>query len=336
MFNKQAKFNKIELRWKGIKRDRSGGGPDRIIHENIKPADQDLKSFIIEERAKGGEIFLDYIIDGVDFAFWMNLNYYTRRVIGINFRNNICYGFNCLPLERINFYYQKIILRRILGQFIILEDALDYEKSHRKDETEDVIKKYAEGLMKDENKNTMLYCSGCCGDRLCGYFGIRVYQTETEVVWYMTLSGKHKIRFKKEAYFEAFKEYFDLINFELEKLGAKKVALDDEADIMLSIAERVKLIQSKHQIKQENFERNALNTIFKSGDIEDIDTGIYLANSLGYDIEALKQELEDTYNALPENEQNGLSWKILDHSEYFSSIELYYPSISRKAFLLYS
>lgn len=336
MFNKQAKSNAIELKWRALKLLRPDDAPEKITYEKIKPVDEDLKSFLTEERARDCEIFLDFIIDGVDFAFWLNLNYYTQKFIGLELRNNICYGFNNRLYNEVNFYYQKIVLRRILGQLVTLEDAIDYKKAYRLDYKEEDIRNEAKELVKDENQNTMLYCSGCCGDRLCGYFGIRVYQTESEVVWFINLMGKHKIRFPKEEYFEAFSEYLDLVNDELALFGAKQVTLDDKADVVLPIDERVTLIQTKYQIKEEHFDKETLIIISKSGDIEEIDTGIYLANSLGFDIEALKNELEDTYNALPKNEQNSLSWKILDNSEYFNSIELYYPNISRKAYLLYS
>ena len=75
MFNKKG-INKIKLRWKATKRITVKDNQSKIIYDKAKKPSIGLKQFIQEERANDAEIELDYLIDGTDLAFHLNINYF--------------------------------------------------------------------------------------------------------------------------------------------------------------------------------------------------------------------------------------------------------------------
>lgn len=331
MFNPKAKTHTIELRWKVQKVD---SNKDRIIYQKAKKSNEDLKTFITER--KDATIALDFLIDGIDFGLWLNLNYFTRKVIGTNYSNNITYTLNFGSFGNTNFYAQKIILKRIIGQLVTLEECMDSTRFWEPKLTETELEKKGKEIMDDENQNTMLYCSACCGDRLCGYFGIRVYQTNSHVIWYLDLGPiKQKIHFEKANYFHGFEAYINLINHELKTLGKGTVSIKDQGEQIIDINTKVDLLVKKHQINKNSFDMPQLKAILKTGSIDDINTGIYLATTLGFDIAELAKEIEDSYKKLSDEEKNSISWKIHDNSEFLSTVELYHPALAKKAFLLW-
>jgi len=336
MFNPKAQTHTIELRWKAQKWDYKESVSGKIIYQKIKTPDEDLKQFIKEQKDKDATILLDFIIDGVDIGLWLNLHYFTRKAIGEDYSNNITYTFNSIPFQNTNFYYQKIILKRIIGQLVTFEDCMESTKFWQPKLTQTELEKEAKFMMTDENRNTMLYCSSCCGDRLCGYFGILVYQTNSHVIWYLNLDSiEQKIFFKKINYFSGFKEYINLINNELETLDTETVSIKDMGEKIIDINSRINLLIKKYQINKDSFDMSLLKKILKSGSVEDINTGIYLAEILGFNMPKLAKEIEASYEKLSDQEKNGISWKIHNNAEFLRTLELYHPTLVKKAFLLW-
>ncbi|MEM7372387.1 MAG: hypothetical protein AAF587_27455 [Bacteroidota bacterium] len=95
MFKKEGLHN-FELRWKAQKIKWINDTQSRIEYEKIKEKDKDLKQFIIEEKAKGAKIRLKYIIEGTDFGFWLNLNFFRSKkaIDGERLENMLTMGFN--------------------------------------------------------------------------------------------------------------------------------------------------------------------------------------------------------------------------------------------------
>ena len=226
-------FYKIALRWRSQISENVNKGVDRILYEREKNKEEDLKEFIQEEMSKGTDIFLDFLINEIDLGFWLNTNYFLKRIIGIDYKNTIAYPYRYnteVDFDKINFTYQKIILKRILGQLIDRNDCIDDLNLKETDYTLEELENSVIYTLNLENQDTMLYCSGCCGDRACGYFGMRVYQTDKSVIWQMRLYGIIKFEFDKTDYFNAFEEYTNFINTELIKRGFNPVKVNDDAE----------------------------------------------------------------------------------------------------------
>lgn len=332
MFNNPNHIHTLELRWKAQKREET-----KIIYERTREANEDLKSFIVREKLKETKISFDYIIDGVDFGLWLNLNYFTRRVIGVNYKNSLSNGFNFGTFEEINFYDLKILQKRILGQKITIEDSKNFCRLMYSKKSEEEILIEAESYKKDENKDTMLYYSACCYDRLCGYFGIKVLHTNNTILWFCRMTDNNflRINFDKSQYFEAFQELVELINNELEKLGTSKINFEDEGERRKDITTKLNEFIQTNQIDANTFNKENLQVIFEKGDIEEIDTALYFANKMGIDLNSIKKEIEQKLDSLPKAEQNSLAWKILDNSTEIGTMELTNRALAKRVFLLY-
>ena len=91
MFDTTKSIHTLELVWKSqiMNEDET-----KILYEKIKLPEQDLKEFITEERAKDAYIDIDYMIDGINFVFWLNTNYFTSNYLGTCLVNAMCFLFN--------------------------------------------------------------------------------------------------------------------------------------------------------------------------------------------------------------------------------------------------
>lgn len=328
-------FHTLELKWKAQKRERTKNDLSRITFEKIKKSTQPLEDFIEETSKNGAELSVDFIIDGTDLGFWLNLNYFGRRAIGTDYINSISAYF----LNNDFSFYTKSIMTRILGQKINYEECLAFCRDwfdDFKDEEEliDFTKKY----MNDENVDVVLYCSKCCHDKLCGYFGIQVYQTETSILWQLGLyrGGVTTFKFDKEDYFKAFKEPIELFNKESENLGLEPIDINKKGVMFKTLEERIDDLKKDYLINYETYTLEQLRNIFKLGKIEEIDTGIAMALQKGLNIEKLRADMETEYKGLSKDDKNSISWRIVDTSSAFNSVSFTDRTFAIKAYLLYN
>jgi len=334
MFNTKG-VNKIELRWKATKRITDEENTSKIVYNKTKDSSILLKDFINEERLKGAEIELDYIIDGVDLASHLNSNHFKSCYISTNIKNSLAFIFNYKKLEQMDVNYEKINLKRHLGQQITFEDCYSVVIVRQFLESQEIDEQVYE-MMNDENKDTMLYCSACCGDRLCGYLGMQVYQSSSSFIWDIGL-GKQPLRFEfsKKNYLSELEEYIELINTELKLRGLEPV---DETSLGVPLQnyyEGVLLIKTKYLNKGSVFTLKILENIFQSENIENIDMGIYLAIENGIDLTSIKNKIDLDYNNLSKKEKSDIGWDRIYETSYMMTKNLKFRKESMKASFIY-
>lgn len=334
MFNTKG-INIIKLRWKATKRITVKENLSKIVYDRAKEASKDLKQFIQEERAKDAEIELDYIIDGKDLAFQLNINYFRSRYIGNSngVKNPLPMSFNYQNFDDINFSYQKLLIKRHLGQKLNYDDCYSVVSNYPKPENLD---EQAAAMMTYENKDTMLYCSACCGDRLCGYLGMQVYQSEESFIWDIGLNKQPlRLEFTKENYLSELQEYLDLVNSGLKSSGLENINPTSSAAKPPNFEDDKKVVEKKYFSKEKVDLLQTLEIIFQSESIENIDKGILIAVENGLDLNSIKNKIEIDYNKLSKSEKSGLEWDIIDESSYMRTKNLKFRKESMKANLLY-
>jgi hypothetical protein len=328
-------INIIKLRWKATKRITVKENLSKIVYDKAKEPSKDLKQFIQEERAKDAEIELDYIIDGKDLAFQLNINYFRSRYIGNSngVKNPLPMSYNYRNFDEINFSYQKLLIKRHLGQQLNYEDCYSVVSNYPKPENLDG---QAAEMMTYENKDTMLYCSACCGDRLCGYLGMQVYQSEESFIWDIGLTKQPlRLEFTKENYLSELQEYLDLVNTGLNSSGIDKISPTSPGTKLPNFEDDMQVVEKKYFNKEKVDLLETLELIFQSESIENIDKGIFIAVENGLDINSIKNKIEIEYHKLSKSEKSGLEWGIIDESSYMRTKNLKFRKESMKAYLLY-
>ncbi len=340
---KEGGKNKFELKWKAIKYNKQSEECLEREYEKEKEKGKNLKEFIIEERAKDAKINLEFIIEGIDFGNWLNRNYYKdENAIGYDrFENNLTFVLNKLNYEEINFIYEKIGLKQILGQSISLDDCIDYynskeAKNNKIEEREEIIER-SKRIKLEEDKDVILFCSACCGDRMCGYIGIQIYHKGDEIIWQMRLNeGITEFRFDKKSYLAEFREYIELINGELRKRGIGEVNIKERGKEINSIEEKIALLSLKFKgIRIDDLEKKAIMTVLKNGDEYEMDTIIILAKQQGIKEQKILKWIEEDYSKLSKDEKERISWRIIDKSEYYNNLDLNNTTLVKKASLIY-
>lgn len=321
-------IQRIDLEWKAQKREWNEKDESRIVWERTKTDDEDLEEFIKEAQAQKAQLHLEYWIDGVDLGLWLNLHFFAKRIIGQEFLSTLSFVYNHRAFDEVKFQYQGLDLRKLLGQAIYSQVA---PMSNETNEPSAVTS------LRMEKENIELYCAACCGDRLCGYFGIRIYHTATEVIWNLGLGVlKDTIRFDRTQYLEAFREHVNMVNKQLALLDVPLVDLYKMGIPYRTISEKRELLINKYQLNQNNFTRIQLNQIFKEGDADEINTALILAKDWAWDLVQLEKNLDAKYNQLSSTEQNLMSWKIHDNISSFAGLKLENVAVVKKAYLLYA
>lgn len=327
----------LQLRWKSRRQlQEEGAEIPQTIYEQEKPATQSLKDFITTESRKGASICLEYWIDGISVEDWINEHYFERAVLGEEYANNISFGWQVETFASKDLQYRKNDLKLILGQLPTVEDYVSSARHYYTGATPAVLLEKAKGIQEEETQDTMLYCSSCCGDRYCGYFGIQVYQTEQQVVWFFQLGETpYRLPFLKIYYFKAFGEYTEMLNKELTGQGIAPVDIEEEGRYLVPIETQVEQLQVAYGIEAETLTLSVLESILELGKIEEMNAAIYWAQQLKMDLTPLENFVEAQYKQLSEEEKSALSWKILDNSAYFGTLDLCHPELIKKAFLLF-
>ena len=336
MFKKEG-YHQLSIKWKAQKRRDINDKVSKITYEQFKNDDQSLKDFIVQEKSKGATIYLDYFIDDTDLGFWLNLHFYKFRVVGSRLINPIGAICNIQDFKKFNFHYAKILLKRLLGQFVSREECLEFANHICQTREPDEIQAFADTVFKEDNQDTMLYGSDVYASREGGYFGMKVYHIEDSIQWHMNLYGHMtKFKFEKEAYFKALEEYILFFNEELLARGVDPVNVFDLGEPYLSKPEKVNRLTEKYDFTREAFNRDVLMMLFKTATLEEIDTSLFLANETGMNLEQIRLDLENTYEGFSKGEKDSISWKIIDLGDYVYSLELYDRASAFKAYLLYN
>ncbi|KXX71080.1 hypothetical protein [Flammeovirga sp. SJP92] len=213
----------FEIRWHQYeKRERKVQGHSfhkEYFHFHLqKKPDENLLEFLRESYENDYYVTIRYIINGEDFADYMNLNYYGHRALdapGGDF-NSLTYHWNRYISEGLSKsdWLNEIFLRNIAyfikgikGEKIIAEDL----KAWGMDE------KDVEFFLEDAKLSFTLY--GCCQclDRECGYWPIDIEKNEHWVKWHLPEMYHKGYQFKKENYLKEFEEYDQLITDLIEK-----------------------------------------------------------------------------------------------------------------------
>lgn len=338
MLQRNKDSYQLQLQWKAFRKEYNDeDDTSQIVYQKDKPKEQALKNFIIEESRKKATIQLEYHIDGVNFGAWLNEYYFKHEAIGESYANNISCFLSEDTFKKQFFQYRKPDMKRLLGQLLTLEEALEFEKACYPKLSDKELLVRAEGFQATENIDTVLYCSACCGDRLCGYMGIKVYQTATHIVWYFQAGQeKYQFPFPKAQYFVAFGDYLTMLNAELVDMGLEPISIDTPGEQRLDIRRQIDALKDKYELQQESLTTDELQHVLQQGNAEEMNAAIYWAIELEMDIAPVEAFVETTYNALTEEEQNSLSWKIIDNSAYYNTLDLCRPSLVKKAMLLFS
>ncbi|MGH1338698.1 MAG: hypothetical protein ACRBFS_21470 [Aureispira sp.] len=337
MLERNKNSYQIQLKWKAYRKVYNDeDNTSQIVYQKDKPKEQTLKDFIIEESRKEAAIKLEYYIDGVNFGDWLNTHYFEHQAIGENYANNLSCFLSEETFKKQFFQYRKPDMKRLLGQLLTLEEALEFEKACWPKLSDKELLVRAEGFQATENMDTVLYCSACCGDRLCGYMGIKVYQTEEHIVWYFQ-GGKERYQFSfiKAQYFEAFEEYLTMLNAELVNMGIEPVSTTTSGEQRLDLPRQIEALKNKYELDAKELDTVLLTKILQKGDAEEMNAAIYWAQELGLDITSVEAFVEDTYKALTKEEQNALSWKMIDKEAYYNTLDLCHPGLVKKAMLLF-
>lgn len=340
---KKEGIYQFKIKWKAVKVKWLHDDNYELEYEKVKEKGKSLKDFLIEEKANDAKINLEFIIDGTDFANWLNLNYFEdKKAIGFErFENNLTYALNNLNYNQINFIHEKIGLKKMLGQSLKLDDCIDYYKSKNgnkvESESSNKIKINSKSILLEEDSDVILFCSACCGDRMCGYIGLQIYHNEKEVIWHIRLYEEiTEFRFEKKSYFTEFREYVDLVNNELRQKGIKEINIEEKGKEIKSVDEKLTSLCLKFKIlKIEELKKIDIITVFKNGNEHEMDTIISLAISQGIKEDEILKWLEEDYSKLSKVEKDSISWKIIDRSEYLDNLDLNNMTLVKKASLLY-
>lgn len=192
-------------------------------------------------------------------------------------------------------------------------------------------------MLKEHNLDTVLYCAPCCGERLCGYLGVRVYHTEEQIIWHIGLYNEvTEFRFDRKSYFAQFQEYIDLVNLELKQLGVEEVNILEAGESYKPLKTSVEALKSRfRKLNQENIGMGDVFTVLKEGNVHEMDGIIQLAEEYGISNQQIMEKLEKDYSSLNEGKKNNISWRMLDYGEFFSNLDLENWALVKKAYLLY-
>ena len=167
-------------------------------------------NFIQESKQQGCYLTMNYFINGYDFVQYMNLNYFRRSTLDIPSQlvNSLSFPWN--THKQINYPYEKLLLKRHLGQKISKQDveaAVDNMNCSSSEMRHHLIEKVYQAEQQDVN----LYGCCICRDRECGYYNINVIESDQFIEWDLKIPYHRGYRFDKWAYYDAFAEYGQLL-----------------------------------------------------------------------------------------------------------------------------
>jgi len=144
-----------------------------------------------------------YFINGTDVALWWNLHYYESKVLDTRLHhiNSIC------VFHQTDFYLPslKLILFQLLGGKVDMSVLADLGFKV------DLDKVNWQQVIKEENEDVRLYCCGCCGDRMCGYFGVEISKENHLIRWKFHDYTRDFI-FDFDLYKKEFSEFYEYLN----------------------------------------------------------------------------------------------------------------------------
>ncbi|NME68592.1 hypothetical protein [Flammeovirga aprica] len=187
------------------------------FHRQKRP-DENLLEFFRESYENDYYVTIRYIINGEDFADYMNLNYYGNRVLDApgGYFNSLTFNWNDrIPVGVSNSDWLKKILfeniafdiKGIKGEKIIADDLKAWGMNEER----------IEFFLEDAKLPFILY--GCCQclDRECGYWGIEIEKDDNWIKWHLPEMYHKGYQFEKEDYLKEFEEYDQLIIDLIEK-----------------------------------------------------------------------------------------------------------------------
>ncbi|WP_338793396.1 hypothetical protein [Bernardetia sp. MNP-M8] len=220
--SKNSGYDKFELKWSiSTIRKRSKNGSDYWHFLRYKEETESFEEFFNLLQRGDKYITANYIINGNDFAQYINFNFYKRRILDEKHYhcNYLTFHFNVSKVEQgeniIDKIYlpgQKFALKRILGEEATYEDVSAWfsREDFSKEQFEDTIQKE----LKIQNEYVELYCCSYCANRDCGYYPVEITKDEKRVIWKIPENYHRPYIFERQEYenaFADFKEFVDSI-----------------------------------------------------------------------------------------------------------------------------
>jgi hypothetical protein len=219
------RIDTFEVRWRVLKivgsKKKSGQDDDWYELVRYKEAQESLEGFIESTKAERHVVSLDYFINCYSLTQNVNLNFSSIPILDIpgHYLNNVSFPWNA-PVGEINYFYEKMLLRRILGQQITIQDfrpIVEWEVRHKGIYQEILAEggtkeQLAEELYRDEMEFGEVDFYGCyCRDKVCGGYAILVTDEDDCIEWTLPIPNHRKYRFDKKQYYQAFQDLNELI-----------------------------------------------------------------------------------------------------------------------------
>lgn len=222
--SKTSGYDKFELKWSiSTIRKRSKDGSDYWHFLRYKEKTESFEDFFNLLQSGDKHITANYIINGNDFAQYININFYKRRILDEvgHLYNFLTFAFNNARVEqgenikdKIYLPSQKFALKQITGERITYQDisTLWFEGSTLN--TNQTLEELRQKHLKVENKDVTLYCCCICADRDCGYYPVEITKNKKAVIWKLPINYHRPYIFERQEYenaFADFKEFVDSI-----------------------------------------------------------------------------------------------------------------------------
>lgn len=301
----QSGIDILTISWQALDEivQKNGETSDNFLFRREKRADESLLEFIRDN--KDCIICPKYFINGVDLAFWLNLNVYQRNWIdtagGIisPLWSSLVSG-DFLP-------WAKLCLIELFGEKV--------DESTLKDIGYEVTENLNDWIEEINNGAPILY--GCyCGDRQCPCEIVKITRTDNFITW--NLRGLRGFKFEFESYKKAFKDFSDAIK------QRENEKIMDEQPLTINTIRKGCFIKVKEGLNCPNLEYQSMNNW--QGEVIDIDKTTQLieikwdAKSLfdmpdkylvdlikdGYDYEFATLEIKDLQRI---KKRDGLIWE---------------------------
>jgi hypothetical protein len=210
MFDSTKKLHQLRPHWSAEQRS----DEDELLAQYQRNEKQSLTAFIDFAATKKARLIVDFLIDDISFALWFNLNISRRKTLNRELLPNLSFGFDFSRQhgQIAADAHLKLHLRQLFALPIRYEDAFAVALTmlQCRNMTNTEIENIANDMLTEEQSDTALFLSACCGDRACGAVRIQVSEQFDSYIWRYNIYGYSKqnlqIKFDKPSYKAAFSE----------------------------------------------------------------------------------------------------------------------------------
>lgn len=220
--NRNNNYDKFELKWSiSILKKRSKDGSEYWHFLRYKEETESFEGFFNLLQSGDKYITANYIINGNDFAQYINFNFYKRHILDGcgNYYNLLTYCFNSASLKKDesiknNIYLplQRLALKQILAEKILYEDIAILFPEGSMINPNQTLEEFREEYLQRENEDVTLYCCSHCADRECGYYPVEITKDKKAVIWKLAEKYHRPYIFERQEYENAFADFKEFVD----------------------------------------------------------------------------------------------------------------------------